>query len=68
MKEKDVSYPQWYELACWPDDLKGSQVGALDGWHFYNQAFYDGIKPEDATIIINKEHNVVNSVVWFSAI
>eukprot|EP00830_Metopus_es_P016059 TRINITY_DN484_c0_g1_i1.p1 TRINITY_DN484_c0_g1~~TRINITY_DN484_c0_g1_i1.p1 ORF type:complete len:326 (+),score=58.29 TRINITY_DN484_c0_g1_i1:67-1044(+) len=63
MKEKDANYHNWYELVCWPDDLKGSELGVLDGWHFYNQAFYDGIKPEDATIIINKEYNVVNSVV-----
>jgi hypothetical protein len=63
MHEKDANYPEWYEMACWADDLKSAALGALDGWHFYNQPFYDGIDPNKATVIVNKDYNVVNTVV-----
>ncbi len=63
MKEKDVNYNQWYELACWADDLKGADMGALDGWHFFNQVFADGISSEKVKVIVNKDYCVVNSVV-----
>ena len=63
MNENDVNYPQWYELSCWPDDIKQAGLGALDGWHFYDQPFYDGIKPEDANFTLDPNYGVVNTMV-----
>ena len=34
-----------------------------DGWHFFNQPFYDGIDPSKATVIVNPDYNVVETVV-----
>ena len=61
MKEKDVNYAKWYELACWPDDLKGSGMTALDGWHFYNQPICVGTSCDH--IVENKEYCVAETVV-----
>ena len=63
MKETDVNYPQWYELADWADDLKSGGMKVLDGWHFYDQPFYDGIKPEDANFTLNPHYNAVKTIV-----
>ncbi len=62
MKENDMNYKQFYELACWADDLKGAAMTALDGWHFYNQPFCDGIDPEKVTVVVDKDYCVVDSV------
>lgn len=48
MKEKDVNYKSWYELACWPDDLRGTGLTLFGGWHYSDLPFYDGINPSEA--------------------
>ena len=63
MKEVDVNYPQWYELACWPDDLRTASLRLFDGWHFYDQPFYDGIEPKDANVTLDPKYNAANTVV-----
>ena len=65
MKERDVNYNHWYEMACWADDLKGSAMTALDGWHFYNEPICDGISRDKVTVIVNKAFCVVDTVVYY---
>jgi len=63
-KEKDANYPNPYEIACWPDDIRSAGLGVTNGWHYYWYPIYDGIKREDATIIANPDYSVVNTVVF----
>ena len=65
MKENDLNYKEFYEIACWADDLKGAALNALDGWHYFNQPFYDGISPEKSTVIVNDKFCAVHTVVFF---
>eukprot|EP01022_Parablepharisma_sp_SALTPOND_P000783 TRINITY_DN105038_c0_g1_i1.p1 TRINITY_DN105038_c0_g1~~TRINITY_DN105038_c0_g1_i1.p1 ORF type:complete len:259 (-),score=27.42 TRINITY_DN105038_c0_g1_i1:371-1051(-) len=62
MKENDINYPQFYELACWPDDVRRTGLRAFDGWHYSDEPFYDGIDPEDATFIPHPHYNVTHTV------
>lgn len=62
MPEKDVNFTNWYELVCWADDIKNAHLKAQEGWHFYDQPFYDGIDPENATFVLNKAYSVVNTL------
>ena len=64
MKEQDASYPQWYELAVWADDMKGTGMNAFDSWHFYNQIYLDGIPADQCKVIVNKANSCVNTVVF----
>ncbi len=64
MKENDANYPNDYEIACWPDDFRsGGGIGALNGWHYYDQAFYDGIQPNESHIVVDKLYSVTNTIV-----
>ena len=63
MHENDVNYKNWQEMACWGDDLKGAGWGQLDGWHFYNEPFCDGISREKVTVVVNRDYCVVDTVV-----
>lgn len=58
MKEKDVNFASKYELACWPDDLRGTGLTLFNGWHFSDNPLYDGISPSDATFVPSPKHNV----------
>ncbi len=64
MKEKDANYPNDYEIACWPDDVRKAGMGGFNGWHYYDQAFYDGIQPSESTIVVDKQYSVTNTVVF----
>lgn len=57
MKETDVNYPSWYELACWPDDLKSTGLTLFNGWHYSDTPFYDGISPSESTFQPSIKYN-----------
>ena len=67
MKENDLNYKQFYELACWADDLKQSAMTSLDGWHIFNQGYFDGIRKEDAKVITNEQYCVPDTVVFLTS-
>lgn len=62
LPEPEVNYKNPYEIAMWPDDLK-SYFKGLDGFHFYDQLFYDGIDPKDVTAVVDPVYNVANAVI-----
>lgn len=62
LPEPDVNYKNPYEIAMWPDDLK-SYFKGLNGFHFYDQLFYDGIDPKDVTAVVDPVYNVANAVI-----
>jgi len=64
MKDNDVNYKQFYEIATWADDLRLAAMNSLDGWHFFNQGYFDGIKKEDASVITNEAYCLANTVVF----
>ena len=57
MKENDVNYPSWYELACWPDDIRNTGLKLFDGWHYADTPFYDGISPSESTFQPHPKYN-----------
>ncbi len=64
MPESEVNYENPYEMAAWADDIKIKQsFKLLDGWHFYDQPFCDGIDPSKIKLVLDPKFNVVNTVV-----
>ncbi len=64
MTESEINYPNPYEIAIWADDIKlREHYKLLDGWHFYDQPFCDGIDIKDIKMILDPNFNVVNTVV-----
>ena len=64
MEEPEVNYPNPYEMAIWADDIKlRDYYKLLDGWHFYDQPFYDGIDPKDTTAILDPNFNVLHTTI-----
>ena len=64
MPEPEVNYPNPYEMAIWADDIKlRDHYRLLDGWHFYDQPFCDGIDPKNIKLIIDPQYNVMHLVV-----
>lgn len=57
MKERDINYPSWYELACWPDDLRGTGLTLFGGWHYCDIPYYDGITPDQSTYKPHPKYN-----------
>ena len=64
MPEKAANYPNPYEIAIWPDDIKlRDEMTLFNGWHIYEQPIYDGIDPKKVTLIVDRNFNVANTVV-----
>ena len=64
MPEAEVNYQNPYEIAIWADDIKiRDSFKLLDGWHFYDQPFCDGIDPKDITLKLDPNYNVVHTSV-----
>ena len=62
--EKEANYPNPYEIAIWPDEIKGrDKVDLFNGFHFYDQQFCDGIDPKKVKAILDPVYNVVNAVI-----
>ena len=59
MPEPEVNYANPYEMAIWPDDIKlRDGFKLLDGWHFYDQPFCDGIERKNIKLILDPLFNV----------
>lgn len=57
MKEKDVNYKSPYEIACWADDVRGTELTLFDGWHYSDLPFYDSIPPDEAKYQPHPKYN-----------
>jgi len=57
MKEKDVNFESWYEIACLPDDFRSLEFTLFEGWHYSRFPIYDGINPSDANYSSHRQHN-----------
>ena len=64
MQEPEVNYPNPYEIALWPDDIRGKEnITLFDGWHTYKQLYCDGIDPKNVTLVVDPQYSVVHAVV-----
>ena len=67
MPESEVNYANPYEMAIWADDIKLKDgYKLLDGWHFYDQPFCDGIDPKKIKLVLDPNFNVIHTVVCSS--
>eukprot|EP00826_Nyctotherus_ovalis_P013839 TRINITY_DN137_c0_g1_i8.p1 TRINITY_DN137_c0_g1~~TRINITY_DN137_c0_g1_i8.p1 ORF type:complete len:144 (+),score=30.25 TRINITY_DN137_c0_g1_i8:333-764(+) len=57
MKENDVNFESWYELACWPDDLRNTGLTLFGGWHYNDIPYFDGISPYDSEFQPHPKYN-----------